>query len=285
MLEEAHGVLSAIDDRWGLATHDLFTAGYLAPTGDLAAAEASVRSAIAGFESIGEQFLVLESLGMLAGVAEARGDLEGAATTYAQLLEGARASGLANLVPVWLIRLGALRARQEDDATAAQLFAEAVARSDGADATGHGAHRSGRRDTTPRRSRAGEPDARSRPPPSTRPSTMTMAAWPCSPRGAGRRSPPETSTERPSSPIRHAACRRTTTARCECRHRSRQLRSPPSIPVPRATSSGSTPSSASAADSDAGRYAVATVGTVGSTLDEPDVAAMCRTLGLESVAR
>ena len=100
------------------------------------AAEASIRSSVAEFESIGEQFLVLESLGMLAGVAEARGDLEGAATTYEQLLEGARASGLANLVPVWLIRLGALRARQEDDVTAAQLFAEAVARSDRADMRG-----------------------------------------------------------------------------------------------------------------------------------------------------
>ena len=38
-------------------------------------------------------------------------------------------SGLANLVPMWLIRLGALRARQGDDATAEQLFAESVARS------------------------------------------------------------------------------------------------------------------------------------------------------------
>ncbi len=37
--------------------------------------------------------------------------------------------------------------------------------------------------------------------------------------------------------------------------------------------------------SDAGRFAAVTVGAVGSTLDEPDVAAMCRTLGLESVAR
>jgi hypothetical protein len=35
---------------------------------------------------------------------------------------------------------------------------------------------------------------------------------------------------------------------------------------------------------DAGRFAVATVGTVGSTLDEPDVAAMYRTLGLEPLA-
>ncbi len=50
-------------------------------------AEASARASVAGFESIGEQFLVFDSLGMLAGVAEARGDLEGAATTYEQLLE------------------------------------------------------------------------------------------------------------------------------------------------------------------------------------------------------
>jgi hypothetical protein len=32
--------------------------------------------------------------------------------------------------------------------------------------------------------------------------------------------------------------------------------------------------------SDAGRYAAASVGAVGSTLDEPDVAALCHTLGL-----
>ena len=35
--------------------------------------------------------------------------------------------------------------------------------------------------------------------------------------------------------------------------------------------------------SDAGRFVVIAVGAVGSTLDEPDVAAMHRTLGLEQV--
>ncbi len=35
--------------------------------------------------------------------------------------------------------------------------------------------------------------------------------------------------------------------------------------------------------SDAGRFAAVSVGAVGSTLDEPDVAAMYRTLGLERV--
>ena len=35
----------------------------------------------------------------------------------------------------------------------------------------------------------------------------------------------------------------------------------------------------------AGRFAVILVGAIGSTLDEPDVAALCRTLGLESVTR
>jgi hypothetical protein len=36
---------------------------------------------------------------------------------------------------------------------------------------------------------------------------------------------------------------------------------------------------------DAGRFAAISVGAVGSTLDEPDVAAMCRTLGLAPVPR
>ena len=79
VLAEAHRVLTAADDRWGLATHDLFAAQHLASVGDLDAAEASARAAVEGFQAIGEQFVVLECLGTLAGVAEARGDLEGAA--------------------------------------------------------------------------------------------------------------------------------------------------------------------------------------------------------------
>ncbi len=35
VLAEAHRVLTALDDRWGLAVHDFFTAGHLAPMGDL----------------------------------------------------------------------------------------------------------------------------------------------------------------------------------------------------------------------------------------------------------
>ena len=131
VLAEAHRVLTAADDRWGLATHDLIAAQHLASVGELDAAEASARSSVEGFQAIGEQFVVLECLGTLAGVAEARGDLEGAADSYGQLLEGARVHGFPNYVPMWLIRLGGLRARQEDDVTAEQLFAEAVAHSDG----------------------------------------------------------------------------------------------------------------------------------------------------------
>ena len=122
--------------------------------GELDAAEAAVRASVEGFQAIGEQFLVLESLGMLAGVAEARGDLEGAADAYEQLLEGSRVSGLANLVPLWLIRLGALRARQGDDATAEQLFAESVARSSTEPMRrAMASDRSGRCDTPSRRRR------------------------------------------------------------------------------------------------------------------------------------
>ena len=111
VLAEAQRVLTAADDRWGLATHDLIEAQHLASVGELDAAESSARASVVGFQAIGEQFVVLESLATLAGVAEARGDLEGAADTYRRLLERARAYGLANYVPMWLIRLGALRAR------------------------------------------------------------------------------------------------------------------------------------------------------------------------------
>jgi hypothetical protein len=35
----------------------------------------------------------------------------------------------------------------------------------------------------------------------------------------------------------------------------------------------------------AGRFAVLLVGAIGSTLDEPDVAGLCRTLGVEALTR
>ena len=151
VLAEAHRVLTAIDDRWGLATHDLFTAGHLAPMGDLDAAEASARASVAGFQAIGEQFLVLDSLGMLAGVAEARGDLEGAADH----VRAAARTGSGRMAWRTTSRCGSsgsarLRARQDDDATAEQLFAEAVARSDGPTMRGTALDRSGRCDTPPR---------------------------------------------------------------------------------------------------------------------------------------
>ena len=50
VLAEAHQVLTAIDDRWGLAVHDFFTAGHLAPMGELDAAEAAARASVAGFD-------------------------------------------------------------------------------------------------------------------------------------------------------------------------------------------------------------------------------------------
>jgi hypothetical protein len=284
VLAEAHGVLSAIGDRWGLATHDLFTAGYLAPTGDLAAAEASVRSAIAGFESIGEQFLVLESRGMLAGVAEARGDLEGAATNYARLLEGARVSGLTNLIPVWLIRLGALRARQEDDATAVQLFAEAVARSAGPTIRGTalvGLAGATRRlgDAEPAQRLLDQAAAEYASVDHEDGRVVVLTAWCWSAIAVG-------DLDR-AAEFADEACRGPS-------HDDRSMRMSAQI----AAAAVAAAESGSEGDieqfdalvrqrrgSDAGRFAVATVGTVGSTLDEPDVAGMCRTLGLESVSR
>jgi predicted ATPase len=283
VLDEAHRVLGAIGDRWGLATHDLFRAGHLAPTGDLAAAEAAIRSSVAEFESIGEQFFLRESLGMLAGVAEARGDLEEAATTYTQLLEGARTAGLANLVPVWLIRLGALRARQEDDATAAQLFAEAVARSNGPTLRGTSliglagaTRRLGDADSANRMLEQAAAEYASVDHDDGRAAVLTAWCWSAIAAGDLDR----------GADFADQACRVPS-------HDDRSMR----MSAQTAAAAVAAVGSGSEGDierfaalvrqrngDDAGRFAVATVGTVGSTLDAPDVADLCRTLGLEPLA-
>ena len=281
VLAEAHRVLTAADDRWGLATHDLIEAQHLASVGELDAAESSARASVEGFQAIGEQFVVLESLATLAGVAEARGDLEGAADTYRRLLERARAYGLANYVPMWLIRLGALRARQDDDATAEQLFAEAVARSDGpmrraaaliglAGAT----RRRGDLGVRPRLAGAGGGRVRVGGPRS-RPGRRGR----CSVLVGNRRGDLDA-----AAGFADQACRAAS-------HDDPSMR----MSAQTAAAAVAAIGSGSEADverfaalvrqrngSDAGRFVAVSVGAVGSMLDEPDVAALYRTLGLEA---
>jgi tetratricopeptide (TPR) repeat protein len=283
VLAEAHPILTALGDPWGLAAHDLLAAGYLALMGELDAAEAAVRASVEGFQAIGEKFLVAESLGMLAGVAEARGDLQGAADAYGQLLEGARVSGLANLVPMWLIRLGALRARQGDDSTAEQLFAEAVSRSS----------------TEPMRRAMGLiglagatrrlGDAQSAR------TWLEQAAAEC---GSVR-------NEDGRAAVLTASCWWAISAgeldaAAELADQACHLAThdDPSMPASAQTAAAAVAAVSSGSDADiehfaslvrqrngsaAGRFAVILVGAIGSTLDEPDVAALCHTLGLESL--
>ena len=284
VLAEAHQVLTALDDRWGLAVHDFFTAAHLAPMGDLDGAEASARASAAAFSALGEQFMVFDSLGMLAGVAEARGDLEGAVETYAELLDRSRQGDLVNHIPLWLIRLGALRARLSDDATAEQLFAEAVARSDGPTMRGTalvglaGASRRHRDDQSVHEyleqaaaefASVGHDDGRV--------AVLTARCWAAIAVG----------DLTAAADFADQACHGAS-------HDDPSMR----VSAQTAAAAVAVLGSGSEVDierfaalvrrrngSDAGRFAAMSVGAVGSTLDEPDVAAMCRTLGLESVAR
>ena len=276
-------VLTALDDRWGLAVHDFFTAGHLAPMGDLDGAEASARASVEAFGALGEQFLVFDSLGMLAGVAEARGDLEGAVATYEELLERARQGDLVNHIPLWLIRLGALRARLDDDATAEQLFSEAVARSDGP--TMRGTALVGLAGAT---RRLGDVAVRprhawTRPRRSTGRSATTTVGWPCSPHRCW--------LAIAAGDLEAAA----DFADQACQGASHD---DPSMRVSAQTAAAAVAAVGSGSEDDIERFAAlvrqrngqrspgvsppSSVGAVGSTLDEPDVAAMCRTLGLES---
>ena len=69
----------------------------------------------------------VDPLSILAGIAEARGDLDGASAAYEALLERCRAAGQRGYVLFSLLRLAALRGRQGDDAAADGLYEEAIA--------------------------------------------------------------------------------------------------------------------------------------------------------------
>jgi predicted ATPase/DNA-binding SARP family transcriptional activator len=127
VLAEARVALREGGSAWGLAGHDLMLAGNLAVQGQLDAAEVAARASIAAYEELGEASLIMEAAGLLAGITEARGDLEAAAYAYEALLEEGGTTGLPNYLPLWFARLGGIRARQGDDAAAEQLFGESIA--------------------------------------------------------------------------------------------------------------------------------------------------------------
>ena len=126
-LSQAHDLLDPALHGWQLAMHDLILAWNLALLGRLDGAEQAARSSIERFSTQGEVWLSVDPLNILAGIAEARGDLDSASATYEALLERCRAAGQRSYVLFSLLRLAALRAKQGDDAAADGLYDEAIA--------------------------------------------------------------------------------------------------------------------------------------------------------------
>ena len=126
VLGEARDLLEPSGDGWILATHDLMVAWNLLSLGRLEDAEPVVRSSLERFDAEGEVLVVVSPLHALASIAEARGDLDAASAAYEDLLKRCRATRQRIHVPLCLVALGALRARQGDDAAADRLYQEAT---------------------------------------------------------------------------------------------------------------------------------------------------------------
>jgi predicted ATPase len=127
VLGAARDLLERAGRGWLLALHDLIVAWNQLLSGQTEEAEQAARSCIKRFAAEGEIWLSVEPLNILAGVAEARGDLDGAATTYESVLERSRIAGQRGLMMFSLLHLAALRARQGDDVAADRLHDEAIA--------------------------------------------------------------------------------------------------------------------------------------------------------------
>jgi predicted ATPase/DNA-binding SARP family transcriptional activator len=125
-LGEAQALLEPDKDEWLLGGHDMLVAWNMASSGRLDEAEASARSSVRRFDAIGEVLLVVSPLNALAGVAAAKGDLEGASAAYEALLVRCRATGQHPYLPFGLVALAVLRARQGQDAAADDLYQEAI---------------------------------------------------------------------------------------------------------------------------------------------------------------
>jgi tetratricopeptide (TPR) repeat protein len=127
VLREAHDLLEPAVHGWRLALHDWLVAENLALLGHFADAEPAARASVERFNAEGEVWSSVGPLNILAGIAESRGDLDGASATYEALLERCRAAGQRNFMFFSLQRLAALRAKQGDDAVADKLYEELVA--------------------------------------------------------------------------------------------------------------------------------------------------------------
>src|ERR1022692_4229438 len=126
VLGEARDLLEPARHGWILGTHDLMVAWNLLSLGRPEDAEPVARSSLERFDAEGDVLVVVSPLQALASIAEARGDLEGASAAYEDLLRRCRATRQPIHVPLCLVALGALRARQGDDAAADRLYEEAI---------------------------------------------------------------------------------------------------------------------------------------------------------------
>jgi predicted ATPase/DNA-binding SARP family transcriptional activator len=126
-LSEAHDLLEPGVHGWLLAVHDWLVAENLTLLGQFDDAEPPARSSVERFDVQGEVWMSVGPLHILAGIAAARGDLDGASAAYEALLERSRAAGERDFVMFSLQRLAALRAKQGDDAAADGVYEEAIA--------------------------------------------------------------------------------------------------------------------------------------------------------------
>ena len=126
-LSEAHDLLEPGVHGWLLAVHDWIVAWNLTLLGQFDNAEQAAQSSVERFDTQGDVWLSVDPLNILAGIAAARGDLDGASATYEVLLERCRAAGQRSFVLFILLRLAALRAKQGNDAAADGLYDEAIA--------------------------------------------------------------------------------------------------------------------------------------------------------------
>jgi tetratricopeptide (TPR) repeat protein len=123
---EQQMLLGPHEHGWLLGTHDMLVSWNMASFGRLDEAEAAALSSIERFDAAGEELLVVNALNALAGVAAAKGDLQGASVAYEALLERCRATGQHPYLPFCLVSLAAVRARQGDAAAADHLYEEAI---------------------------------------------------------------------------------------------------------------------------------------------------------------
>jgi predicted ATPase/DNA-binding SARP family transcriptional activator len=123
---ETQMFLGPHEHGWLLGTHDMLVSWNMASFGRLDEAEAAALSSIERFDAAGESVLVVNALNALAGVAAAKGDLQGASIAYEALLERCRATEQHPYLPFCLVSLATVRARQGDAAAADHLYQEAI---------------------------------------------------------------------------------------------------------------------------------------------------------------